>query len=138
MVEKYTDVPPANSDHNAVLDYYHAVEVLDADNVTQAEKREALQTLTRLWDSGFSMAAHHLGRAWRDGLGILPDDEEAEFWFRQASEAGGARSQYALGMLLQEQRRVEEAMVWYMQAADARNQTVRYHLGKLFLQGEYA
>lgn len=36
MVEKYTDVPPANSDHNAVLDYYHAVEVLDADNVTQA------------------------------------------------------------------------------------------------------
>ena len=63
MVEEYTDVPPANSDHNAVLDYYHAVEMLDADDVTQAEKREALQTLEQLWDNGFTMAAHHLGRA---------------------------------------------------------------------------
>mgnify|MGYP006922452805 CR=1 FL=1 len=33
MVEKYTDVPPANSDHNAVLDYYHAVEVLATDRI---------------------------------------------------------------------------------------------------------
>lgn len=136
MVEKYTDVLPANSDYNAVLDYYQAVEMLDADNVTQAEKREALQTLTRLWDSGFTMAAHHLGRAWRDGLGVLPDDEEAEFWFRQSAEAGVARSQYALATLLQEQGRMEEAMSWYEQAADVGNRTAQYHLGKLYLQGE--
>jgi len=55
------------------------------------------------------MAAHHLGRAWRDGLGVLPDDKEAEYWFRQSAEAGVARSQYALGTFLQEQGRVEEA-----------------------------
>ena len=133
MVEEYTDVLPENS---AVLDYYQAVEMLDADNVTQAEKREALQTLTRLWDSGFTMAAHHLGRAWRDGLGVLPDDEEAEFWFRQSAEAGVARSQYALATLLQEQGRMEEAMSWYEQAADVGNRTAQYHLGKLYLQGE--
>lgn len=82
MVEEYTDVLPENS---AVLDYYQAVETLDADDVTQAEKREALQTLEQLWDSGFAMAAHHLGRAWWKGLGVLPDDEEAEFWFRQSA-----------------------------------------------------
>ena len=136
MVEENTDAPPKSNDYDAVLDYYHSMETLDADNVTQAEKREALQTLARLWDSGFTMAAHHLGRAWRDGLGVLPDDEEAEFWFRQASEAGVVRSQYALGTLLQEQGRVEEAMIWYTQAADAGNRIAQYHLGKLYLQGE--
>ena len=136
MVEENTDAPPKSNDYDAVLDYYHSMETLDADNVTQAEKRETLQTLARLWDSGFTMAAHHLGRAWRDGLGVLPDDKEAEFWFRQASEAGVVRSQYALGTLLQEQGRVEEAMIWYTQAADAGNRIAQYHLGKLYLQGE--
>ena len=135
MVEEYTDVLPENSNYDAVLDYYQAVETLDADDVTQAEKREALQTLEQLWGSGFTMAAHHLGRAWRKGLGVLPDDEEAEFWFRQSAEAGAACSQYALGTLLQEQGRMDEAMVCYKQAADAENQTAQYHLGKLYLQG---
>lgn len=136
MAEEYTDVLPESNDYDAVLDYYHSMETLDVSNVTQAEKRAALQTLTRLWDSGFTMAAHHLGRAWRDGLGVLPDDEEAEYWFRRSAEAGAARSRYALGTLLQEQGRIGEAMSWYTQAADAGNRTAQYHLGKLYLQGE--
>ena len=134
-VEEYTDVLPENSGYDAVLDYYQAVERLDANDVTQAEKREALHTLEQLWDNGFAMAAHHLGRAWWKGLGVLPDDEEAEFWFRQSAKAGVDRSQYALGTLLQEQGRMDEAMVCYKQAADAGNQTTQYHLGKLYLQG---
>ena len=80
-----------------MLDYCQAVETLDADDVTQVEKREALQSLEQMWDNGFSMAAYHLGRAWQNGLGVLPDDEEAEFWFRQSAKAGVSRSQYALG-----------------------------------------
>lgn len=136
MTEEYTDVLPENSDYDAVLDYYQALETLDANNVTQAEKRNALQTLERLWDSGFTMAAYHLGRVWWKGLGVLPDDEEAEFWFRQSAEAGAACSQYALGTLLQEQGRMDEAMVCYKQAADAGNQTAQYHLGKLYFRGE--
>ena len=132
MVEEYTDVLPENS---AVLDYYQAVETLDADDVTQSEKRKALQTLERLWDNGFAMAAHYLGRAWQNGLGVLPDDEEAEFWFRQSAKAGVSRSQYALGTLLQEQGRMDEGIVCYKQAADTGNQTAQYHLGKLYLQG---
>ena len=136
MVEEYTDVLPENIGYKVVLDYYQSVEILDADGVTQAEKREALQTLERLWDNGFTMAAHHLGRAWWKGLGVLPDDEEAEFWFRKSAKAGAACSQYALGTLLQEQGRMDEAMVCYKQAADAGNQTAQYRLGKLYLQGE--
>ena len=135
MAEEYTDVLPENSGSETVLDCYRALETLNADDVTQAEKRKALQTLEQLWDNGFAMAAHHLGRAWWKGLGVLPDDEEAEFWFRQSAEAGAACSQYALGTLLQEQGRMDEAMVCYKQAADAGNQTAQYHLGKLYLQG---
>ena len=135
MVEKHPDIAPESNDCSAVLDYYQSVEGLDADNVTQAEKREALQMLERLYGSGFVMAAHHLGRAWRDGLGVLPDDKEAEFWFRQSAEAGVVCSQYTLGTLLQEQERIEEAIGWYTLAADAGNQTAQYHLGKLYLQG---
>lgn len=136
MVEKYTDHLPETSDYNAVLDYYQALEALDADHITQSEKREALQTLEQLWDSGFAMAAHHLGRAWRDGLGVLPDDEESKFWFQQSAEVGNNYSQYTLGTLLQEQGRIEEAMTWYKQAVKAGNQNAQYHLGKLYLQGE--
>ena len=135
MMAEYTDVLLGNSDYEAVPDHCQAVETLNADDVTQAEKRKALQALEQLWDNGFAMAAHHLGRAWRKGLGVLPDDEEAEFWFRQSAEAGAACSQYALGTLLQEQGRMDEAMVCYKQAADAENQTAQYHLGKLYLQG---
>ncbi len=79
IAEEYTDVLPANSNYEAVLDYYQAVEILDADDATQAEKREALQTLGRLWDNGLAMAAYHLGRAWRNGLGVLPDDQKLRF-----------------------------------------------------------
>ena len=136
MVEKYDEALPATNDYNAVLGYYQAAETLGANHVTQAEKREALQTLEQLRDGGFTMAAHHLGRAWRDGLGVLPDDEEAGFWFRQSAKAGNDCSQYALGTLLQEQGRIEESMAWYRQAAEAGNQNAQYHLGKLYLQGE--
>ena len=42
-------------------------------------------------DAGFTVAAHLLGKCWRDGMGVLPDDEQAELWFRRAAEAGGDR-----------------------------------------------
>ena len=135
IAEEYANVVPADNNYDAVADYSQAVEMLDADRVAQAEKRESLQTLERLWDCGFSMAAHHLGRAYRNGLGVLPDDEKAEVWFRRSAEEGNSCSQYSLGTLRQEQGRIEEAISWYEQAAEAGNQTAQYHLGKLYLQG---
>ena len=33
------------------------------------------------------MAAHQLGKCWRDGLGVLPDDDKAELWFCRSAEA---------------------------------------------------
>lgn len=101
----------------------------------EEEKKAAVYTLEQFWDMGFAVAAHQLGKCWRDGLGVLPDGERAEMWFRRSAEAGNDFSQYALGKLLQSQRRIEEAVKWYEKAAAQGNQYTDYRLGKLYLEG---
>ena len=103
--------------------YQNAKEILSVYENTEEEKAEQMQVLKKLWDAGFSVAAHQLGKCWRDGMGVLPDDEQAELWFRRAAEAGHDFSQYALGKLLQSQKRMEEAVSWYEKAAAQGNST---------------
>ncbi len=116
--------------------YREARYVLCDDDSTWAEQEEAVQTLEQLWDDGLTVAAHQLGKCWREGLGVLPDDDKAELWFRRSAESGNDFSQYALGKLLQGQKRIAEAVKWYKQAAAQGNQYASYRLGKLYLQGE--
>ncbi len=116
--------------------YREARYVLCDDDSTWTEQEEAVQTLEQLWDAGLTIAAHQLGKCWRDGLGVLPDDDKAELWFRRSAEAGNDFSQYALGKLLQGQKRITEAMEWYEQAAAQGNQYADYRLGKLYLLGD--
>lgn len=116
--------------------YQHAKEILSQRESTEAEKAEQVQTLERLWEGGFPAAAHQLGRCWRDGLGVLPDDEQAQLWFRRGAEAGYDFSRYALGRLLETRKRTEEAVTWYERAAAQGNHHAAYRLGKLYLQGE--
>ncbi|OUQ26461.1 restriction endonuclease [Flavonifractor sp. An135] len=115
--------------------YQNAKEILSVYENTEEEKAEQVQVLKKLWDAGFSVAAHQLGKCWRDGMGVLPDDEQAELWFRRAAEAGHDFSQYALGKLLQSQKRMEEAVSWYERAAAQGNSYAAYRLGKLYLDG---
>lgn len=115
--------------------YQNAKEILSVYENTEEEKVEQVQVLKKLWDAGFSVAAHQLGKCWRDGMGVLPDDEQAELWFRRAAEAGHDFSQYALGKLLQSQKRMEEAVSWYEKAAAQGNLYAAYRLGKLYLEG---
>lgn len=63
-------------------------------------------------------------------------NEKAELWFRRGAEAGYDFSQYALGRLLETQKRMEEAVTWYEKAAAQGNPAAAYRLGKLYLQGE--
>ena len=116
--------------------YQHAKEILSERESTEAEKAEQVQTLERLWEGGFPVAAHQLGRCWRDGLGVLPDDEQAQLWFCRGAEAGYDFSRYALGRLLETQMRTEEAVACYEKAAAQGNPAAAYRLGKLYLQGE--
>ncbi len=115
--------------------YREAKYVLCDDDSTWAEQEEAVQTLEQLWDAGLGVAAHQLGKCWRDGLGVLPDDNKAELWFRRSAEVGNDFSQYALGKLLQGQKRIAEAVEWYEQASAQGNQYASYRLGKLYLTG---
>ena len=115
--------------------YQTAKEILSEYENTEAEKAEQVRMLERLWNAGFTVAAHLLGKCWRDGMGVLPDDEQAELWFCRASEAGHDFSQYALGKLLQSQKRMEEAVSWYEKAAAQGSPYAAYRLGKLYLEG---
>lgn len=116
--------------------YQNAKEILSEYENTEAEKAEQVRILEQLWNAGFTVAAHLLGKCWRDGMGVLPDDEQAEVWFRRAAEAGHDFAQYALGKLLQSQKRMDEAVFWYEEAAAQDNPYAAYRLGKLYLQGE--
>ena len=60
-------------------------------DVSNEDKRFVIEALERDWEDGRSTAsAYQLGRLWRDRLGVVPDDEKAELWFRRAAEAGTA------------------------------------------------
>ena len=133
--ETVFEILPQGVEYNEVLEYRQAAALLRDDDVTWAEKREAVKTLEQLWDKGFSSAAYHLGKAYQDGLGILPDDEKAEGWFRRSAEIGDAQSQYALGRFLQRQGRMSEAASWYERAGESGNQYAQYRLGKMCLLG---
>ena len=116
---------------------YRAAKALLMDESAPGEgKLLAMRTLERLWEHGFTVAAHQLGKAWRDGLlDGSKDDAKAEIWFRRSAEAGNDYSQYALGKLLQGQGKISEAVKWYEKAD---NQYAHYRLGKLYLMGKEA
>ena len=133
--EGVSEILPQGVEYNEVLEYRQAATLLCDDDVTWAEKREAVKTLEQLWDKGFASAAYHLGKAYRDGLGVLPDDEKAEEWFRRSAAIGDAQSQYMLGKLLQGQGRMSEAASWYERAGESGNQYAQYRLGKMCLLG---
>lgn len=116
--------------------YQNAKEILSVYENTEEEKAEQVQVLEQIWSSGFTVAAHQLGKCWRDGLGVLPDDKKAELWFQCGAEAGHDFSQYALGKLLQSQKRINEAVSWYEKAVELGDPYAAYQLGKLYLQGE--
>lgn len=116
--------------------YQSAKEILSVYENTEEEKAEQAQILVKLWDAGFTVAAHQLGKCWQDGMGVLPDDEQVELWFRRAAEAGHDFSQYALDKLLQSQKRMEEAVSWYEKATAQGNLWAAYRLGKLYLEGK--
>lgn len=116
--------------------YWEAKDILYNENATWAEQEEAVHTLKWLWEEGLTVAAHQLGKCHRDGLGVIPDEEQAERWFLRSAQAGHDYAQYALGKLLQRQKRIREAMEWYRKAAARRNQYADYRLGKLYLTGK--
>ena len=106
-----------DSDWQMTEAYQSAKEVLEEYENPEEEKAEQVRVLEQLWQRGFTLAAYQLGKCWRDGRGVLPDDQQAELWFRRAADAGYDFAQYALGKFLQSQKRTDEAVSWYGKAA---------------------
>jgi len=67
-------------------------------------------TLRRLWEEGYTIAAHQPGKASQDGLGISIDRKAAAEWFQKSAEAGNPCSAYALGKLLREKEQIPQAI----------------------------
>lgn len=96
--ERMRDEPPDNS------------RFCDPD-ISNEDKRSVIEALEQDWEDGGSIAiAFQLGRVWRDGLSVIPDDEKAEVWFHRAAEAGHSGAQYSLAKLLYQQGRINEAI----------------------------
>ena len=132
-------VPPDSSAermiHQQVQSYRRAKSVLDAADADPSEKSMALVTLHRLWEEGYTIAAHQLGKSYRDGVGSSVDQELAAEWFQKSAEAGNTCSAYALGKLLLEQEQFPQALHWLRQAAEQNDPYAQYRLGKLLLTG---
>ena len=116
--------------------YRAAKSVLQDVYALDEEHAEAVRELEQLWSEGYTVAAHQLGKFYRDDLSTMRDHEKAEQWFRLSAEAGNDFSEYALGKLLLSQKRTAEAMRWLDRAAEHENQFAQYRLGKLYLTGE--
>jgi hypothetical protein len=121
--------------YHQAADYRRAKRTLTDENATGEEKTGALILLEALWEEGYSIAAHQLGKVYRDGLSVAPDADRAALWFRRSAEAGNDCSEYALGKLLLGQGRTAEALPWLERAAEHHNQFAQYRLGKLYSAG---
>ena len=121
--------------HQRARFYRRAKSILDAVDADPSEKSMALVTLHRLWEEGYTIAAHQLGKADRDGLGISIDRKAAAEWFQKSAEAGNTCSAYALGKLLLEKEQIPQAIHWLRQAAEQNDPYAQYRLGKLLLTG---
>lgn len=116
--------------------YLQAKALLNDWDIPMSEKSKAISSLETLWKEGYTVAAHLLGKHYRDGTEIFHDPEKAELWFRRSAETGNDFSEYALGKLLLSQGRTTEAVDWLQKAADHGNQHAQYRLGKMYLSGD--
>ena len=72
---------------------------LDADNEEESagHRRSAIEALQDGAEQGQAEAQYGLGKAYRDGNGVVKDPSEAARWFAAAAEQGYAKAQRHLG-----------------------------------------
>lgn len=126
----------SRSVYEQAAEYRRAKELLYDYDTLQEDKVVAVETLERLWEEGFSVAAHLLGKLYRDGVEVQQDRVAAKEWFTRSAQVGNDYSQYALGKMLLEDEPAE-AVSWLQKAAGQGNKFAQYKLGKLYLTGEH-
>ena len=88
-------------------------------------------------DQGYYKAEYALGGAYRRGVGVAADPEQAAYWYKRASEQGFAKAQYRLARLLLAQKPPDEraAIEWTLRAARQGHAIARHYLGNIHLKG---
>ena len=114
--------------------YRAAKECLHSTDSTAEQRKAALSSLEELWNEGFTVAAHMLGKAYRDGEVVRRDISKAKEWFLKSANSGNDYSMYALGKMLLDSD-PERAILWLERAAERNNQFANYKLGKMYLTG---
>lgn len=137
-IEPPYQLPKAHSVYEQAERYRRAKKTLYDENANGDEKLAAVAALETLWNEGYAVAAHQLGKCHRDGVGVPRDAEKVEAWFRRGATRELDCSEYALGKLLLEQGRAAEGIGWLTRAAERDNQYAQYRLGKVYLTGEQA
>lgn len=80
--------PEGRSVYEQAAVYRKAKELLYDYDTFQADKRWAIKSLEELWEEGFSVAAHLLGKLYRDGVEVPQDRSVAKEWFLRSAQAG--------------------------------------------------
>jgi len=108
--------------------------ILDRE-IPHEERRACVDEMAQLAEDGDRYAQYFLGKLYRDGGLLVPDNEKAEQWFRCSAASGYDWAEYALGKLLESENRMKEAAVQYGYAALQKNRYAEYRLAKLCLTG---
>ena len=132
--ERMRDEPDAFAD--GWYEFHDLYAVILDENSSIEDRDENAERLRAYAEDGDACAQYYLGALYRDGGVLIPDDEQAEKWFRLSTAQGNDCAAYALAKLLQEQGRTVEAVKWMEQSAQAGNRYAQYQLAKLYLVGD--
>lgn len=83
---EHTEQHKSHTIYEQAARYRAAKAVLQDLNSLQDQRLAAIKELKALWDEGFTVAAHQLGKTYRDDLTSLRNYKEAELWFRRSAE----------------------------------------------------
>lgn len=89
-------------------------------------------------NNGHPGAMADLGRAYLDGEGVERDQQQAENWLEQASQAGHAGAAASLGRMYLDQGESERGIDYLKTAVSRGHEGARNDLGEAYLTGSHA
>jgi TPR repeat protein len=96
---------------------------------------EALPLLQQLAEQGNAPAQFHLAQMYRDGQGVMQNNDQALIWYRKAAEQGQVEAQNYLGWFYSAAQDYSPAVAWYRKAAEQGYAEAQYNLGWLYAKG---
>ena len=117
--------------------YWQLRYVIEDEDHSLAERDEAVAKMKLLAAQDDLHAQYYLGKLYRDGGIVIPDNKLAEYYLKSAAERGMAEAQYAMGKLyLSDDEEVHDAaqgVRWLKSATEFGSSDAAYLLGKLYL-----